>query len=167
MIVISDTTPLITLMKAMRLDILKNLFEEVCIPEAVFHELISNPLYPDEAAQIKKSDFVKVVSVSKTESVRLIQRATGLDLGESEAIVYADDNHADLLLMDEAAGRAVARKMNIPIMGSVGVLLNAFRSGVLRADEVEVAFARVKSANRHISERLIEDALTIVRAEKK
>ena len=39
MIVVSDTTPLITLMKADRLAILHKLFGEILIPEAVFSEL--------------------------------------------------------------------------------------------------------------------------------
>lgn len=42
MIVVSDTTPLITLMKADKLDILHGLFGEVLIPEAVFDELTTN-----------------------------------------------------------------------------------------------------------------------------
>ena len=36
MIVVSDTTPLISLLKIERLDLLKKLFENVLIPQAVF-----------------------------------------------------------------------------------------------------------------------------------
>ena len=81
---------------------------------------------------------------------------------ESEAIVYADDHHADFLLMDEAAGRTVAQKMNIPIMGSVGVLVNAYRRGLMSAADIETAFEKIRAANRQISEKLIQDALSIV-----
>ena len=49
MIVVSDSTPMITLMKAMHLDILHNLFGEVEIPEAVFEELTTNIEFKDEA----------------------------------------------------------------------------------------------------------------------
>ena len=41
MIVVSDTTPLISLLKIKRVDLLKELFEEVLIPQAVFDELTS------------------------------------------------------------------------------------------------------------------------------
>ena len=39
MIVVSDSTPLISLMKAERLDTLHKLFGDVLIPEAVFYEV--------------------------------------------------------------------------------------------------------------------------------
>lgn len=42
MIVISDTTPIITLLKIDRLDLLRKLFEKTIIPEAVYRELTSN-----------------------------------------------------------------------------------------------------------------------------
>ena len=162
MIVVSDSTPLISLMKAARLDTLYELFGEVLIPEAVFHEVTTNDNFPEEAEQIRNSAFIKVVSVGDMKSVILLQRATGLDRGESEAIIYADVNNADLLLMDEASGRRVARNMGLEIMGSVGVIVNAFREGYLTASDVEEAFDRMRKANRHISERLIQDALDIV-----
>lgn len=57
MIVVSDSTPLITLMKAMQLDILYKLFGEIIIPEAVFQELTKNGNFPDEAKQIRDSEF--------------------------------------------------------------------------------------------------------------
>ena len=90
MIVVSDSTPLISLMKAARLDTLYELFGEVLIPEAVFHEVTTNDNFPEEAEQIRNSAFIKVVSVGDMKSVILLQRATGLDRGESEAIIYAD-----------------------------------------------------------------------------
>ena len=61
MIVVADTTPLISLMKAARLDILEPLFNEVLIPQAVYEELTTNPDFQDEAEQIKNSSFIKVV----------------------------------------------------------------------------------------------------------
>ena len=163
MIVVSDSTPLITLMKAMQLDVLHKLFGDILIPDAVFHEVTTNDNFPEEAEIIRNSSFIRRVSVKDDRAVLLLQRVTGLDRGESEAIIYADDNHADILLIDENAGRKVAQRVGLEIMGSVGVLVNACREGYLTPSDVEEAFRRMRAANRHISERLIQDALDIVR----
>ena len=59
MIVVSDTTPLITLMKVGRLNILHSLFGEVCIPKAVFSEVTGNETFENEA------EIIKTASISK------------------------------------------------------------------------------------------------------
>ena len=67
--------------------------------------------------------------------------------------------------MDEFQGRRVATDMGLKIMGSIGVLVSAFREGVLSIHETETALERIRKANRHISERLIQDALDLIREE--
>ncbi len=49
MIVVSDSGPLISLMKGGQLEVLHSLYGEVLIPEAVFSELTTNSRYEDEA----------------------------------------------------------------------------------------------------------------------
>ena len=165
MIVVSDSTPLITLMKAAQLRILHELFGEIIIPEAVHDELTVNEKYIEEAKLINSSEFIRVISVEDRKSVSLLQRAAGLDLGESEAIIYAENNNADLLLVDEASGRRVAKSMGIEIMGSIGVLVSAFRKGFLSEEETNDVFQRIRNARRHISEKLIKDALDVIHGE--
>ena len=106
---------------------------------------------------------MKVVAVEDEKAVSLLQRATGLDRGESEAIVYADAIHSDFLLMDEVPGRRVASGMGLEIMGSIGVLINGFREGFI--SELKMSFDRIRNTNRHISERLLQDSLDIIRQE--
>lgn len=162
MIVVSDTTPLITLMKAGQLQILHDLFGRILIPETVFHELTSNIAYDTEAELIRNSTFIEIVTVKNTDYVALLQRATGLDRGESEAIVYADENKADILLMDEEAGRRVARNMNLPIAGSIGILIKAFQNGLLTASEIEESLCRIEKSGRYISASLIQSVRQII-----
>ena len=59
-----------------------------------------------------------------------------------------------------------AINMNLPITGSIGVLIRAFKSGIMTADEADKVFARIKRANRHIGEPLINKALEIIHSEK-
>ena len=94
--------------------------------------------------------------------VSFLRRVTGLDLGESEAIIYTDETKADLLLIDETAGRKVAQNMKLPITGSVGILIRAKQSGIITEDEADKIFQKLRSTNLHISEKLINSALRII-----
>ena len=59
MIVISDTTPLISLLKINRLDLLEKLFGQVQIPQGVFSELTENPRFRNEANYSKRKSLYK------------------------------------------------------------------------------------------------------------
>lgn len=80
--VVSDTTPLITLMKIGHLKLLGKTFGEVHIPEVVYSELTSNPRFQSEITQIQNCPFIHVKKISDERSVNLLRRATGLDLGD-------------------------------------------------------------------------------------
>lgn len=54
-----------------------------------------------------------------------------LDFGEAEAIVLAKELHADELLMDESSGRRVAMREGVPVIGLLGVLLEAKGRGLI------------------------------------
>lgn len=129
MIIVADTTPLISLMKCNCLGILQDLFGEVQIPEAVYVELTSNPKFAEEALTIANCEFIHKVKIDDQKTVALFKRGTGLDIGESEAIILSDNLHADFLLMDEAKERKIAIQMGIHVMGTVGVMLLAYESG--------------------------------------
>ena len=163
MIVVSDSTPLISLMKAGQLSVLEGLYREILVPDAVFRELTSNPKYAEEADLIRTSAFIKTVEVREEKAVDVLQRVTGLDRGESEAIIFADENKAHILLMDEEAGRRVARAMGLHIQGTIGVLLRAYDEALLSADQVMEALDRLRGARRHISEKMYGYAAEYVR----
>ncbi len=60
MIVVSDTTPLISLLKINRVDLLEKLFGEVLIPDAVFSELTVDERFRVEADQIRPAKLENV-----------------------------------------------------------------------------------------------------------
>lgn len=95
MIVVSDTTPLISLLKVGHLDLLDKYFGEVQISQAVFDELTSNKRFALEAEEIRNCPYIRVVQIEDDKSVDIIRRVTGLDLGESEAIILTDNLHSD------------------------------------------------------------------------
>ena len=111
MIVISDTTPIILLLKANHLELLQKLYGNVLIPKAVYRELTENRAYSKKAEIVKMWNFLKIVSVENVKFVNVLRSVTELDVGESEALIMYDEQNADLLLMDEHKGCSVAKQL--------------------------------------------------------
>lgn len=162
MTIISDTTPIISLIKINRLDLLEKLFEEVLIPEAVYRELTTNALFENEAKIVKTSSFLKTSSVQNRKSLQLLQAVSGLDDGESEAIILADELKSDVLIMDERKGRKVAEKLGIKITGTVGVLLQSYSENMISSDEIKTYLDQLKNSNIRLSESLIQKTLEML-----
>ena len=156
MIVISDTTPLISLMKVDCLEILQSLFGKVMIPSAVYDELTSNPKYPEEALKIQSSDYILQEAVMNHQSVDDLMGNNGLDIGESEAIIMVMEQNADLLLIDEHKGRQTAKEMGITVVGTIGLLLRAYDKELMDSDEVWSAVNTIIKNEIRISDSLVE-----------
>ncbi len=137
MIVISDTTPIISLLKAGQLKLLEKLYGIIVLPKAVYRELTENPVYEKEAAEVKEAEFLSIVAVKNIKSVEVLQAVTGLDRGESEALIMYDEQNADLLLMDEHKGRSVAKQLKVRHIGTIGVLMLAFDRNLIQTKEVK------------------------------
>lgn len=156
MIVIADTTPIITLLKLAQLDLLEKLFGTVIIPNAVYEELTSNPKYSSEAQIIANCSFLKRLGVFDRQSIKILREIVGLDIGESEAISLAEEKKADLLIIDERKGRRVAKQMGLKVTGTIGILLQAFDSKVLSLEKILAYMEELKNSRIRISDSLFE-----------
>ena len=167
MIVIADTTPIITLMKLQRLDLLEKLFDTVLVPNAVYDELISNSNYLTEAQMVFECPFLKRLEVSDHQSIKILCEVIGLDAGESEAIALAEEKHADLLIIDERKGRRVAKQMELKITGTIGILLQAFDCKILSQEEILACSEKLRNSRIRISNSLFELILDHVKKQVK
>lgn len=154
MIIVSDTTPVISLLKIGHLDLLKKLFTKVVIPQSVFLELTNNPRFRNEADAVREADYISVYQELNPDDISTFGRAVGLDKGESEAILLAVRETAEVLLMDEAKGRQTARQMGINIMGTIGILIISYKNGLLSQEEVRNSIGILRESGRHISDNL-------------
>ena len=162
MIVISDTTPIVSLIKISRIDLLEKLFGEVCIPEAVFRELTTNTIFESEAKVVQNSPFLKTTPVKNRKSLEILQAASGLDDGESEAIILADELKSDILVIDERKGRKVAQKLGITITGTIGILIQAHDEKIISTEDIKIYLEQLRNSNIRLSESLIREALSIL-----
>ena len=150
MIVVSDTSPITTLLQIGRVDLLERLYEDVLVPEAVREEL--------SHAHLSLPAFFKYRAVKNRQEVERL--LADIDPGEAEAIVLAKEIHADLLLIDETEGRIVAAREGMRFIGLIGVLLQAKHDGyipslrnIIRELETKTTF--------HLSEAMKTKSLQI------
>ena len=121
MIVVSDTSPVTALLTVGKADLLRTLFSDVVVPEAVRDELKrSHPRLPD---------WLRVVRVQDRERAEAYRHE--VDPGEAEAIALARELGADRLLIDERRGRKLAVREGVSVIGLVGVVLLARSRGLI------------------------------------
>ena len=146
-LIVSDSTTIITLLNIERVDILKNIFDEVYIPDKVYDEVVI-----EENVTLESPFFIKREIEDKT-LYKLLSRS--LDAGESEAIVLAKEMNLSLII-DEKKGRKIANNMGINIMGFLGLLLLNHKKKCLLEDEILEVYYLAKEASFRVSQRLEE-----------
>jgi len=114
--VVCNSSVLITLENAGVLHVLKDLFKEIMVPQAVRKEVFGRRKLPA---------FIKCVEISEAIALKVLE--SNLEVGESEAICLYEELDADLLIIDDLQGRRVAERLGINITGTLGVLLLAKR----------------------------------------
>lgn len=127
--IVSNSTPLINFAAIGRLDILESLFTRLTIPPAVEHELLERGAQYPHMTIIRQAAFI----VKQDIRNEMLRAALTIDLdpGEAEAITLALEHKADLLLLDEIAGRTVAESYQLSFTGSIGCLVAAKRAGII------------------------------------
>ncbi|MCP4701211.1 MAG: DUF3368 domain-containing protein [Gammaproteobacteria bacterium] len=128
---VSNSTPLIHLAKIGKLELLRDFFGTVLIPQAVFDECVTEGRGYEDAMLLAKARWLTVKPTSNANLVKLLN--ADLDRGEAEAIVLALEQQADLLLLDDGDARDKAGLYGIRHTGTIGILLRAKKSGKLNS----------------------------------
>jgi predicted nucleic acid-binding protein len=137
-IVISNASPLIALSRINRLPILKLLWKEIVIHEAVYREVVVDGEGKTGADTISTAckDWIKVVPVTNIQEVETLKAV--LDEGEAEVIALGQELEAKLLLLDNREPRLFASAANLSLIGTVGIIKLAWRKGLIEEPLIEL-----------------------------
>ncbi len=167
--VVSNAGPLIALGRLGQLGLLLRLYDHAIIPRQVYDEVVVAGLRigaPDaaDASFLIQQGHIQVVDITLPSS--LPAWAGPIDRGEVATIALAEREQADWVLIDDADARAAGRQRGLHIKGTVGVLLQAHRCGMLSLRQLELVLQRAKmQPDLWISERLCDRAFAAARRE--
>jgi predicted nucleic acid-binding protein len=129
MIVVADSGPLHYLILLEQIELLRRFYGQVLVPEPVASELSAAAAPAVVREWITKPPTWVDVRPVTPDAISMI--TDDLDLGERAAIALAETMHADLLLIDEAAGRAEAKRRHLRVTGTLGVLRSGAEQGLV------------------------------------
>lgn len=149
--VVADSGPIFSLAIIDRLHILPSLFSHILIPDAVWHEVTSDPATPHHHR-------IHAFFHDKVRAVKGINELTFMmDDGESEAVMLCKEMEADFLLIDDRKARRIAETLGISCVGTLGVLVAAKNKGLIT--ELRPLFSAFITSGRYYSLPLLNTLL--------
>ena len=153
--VVVNSTPLVAFWAIGRLDILRDLFGEIMIPPAVREEFLS----AEKEARRKILRTASWIRVVPLEHPNRVATYAGLDEGEAQVIVLAEEQNASLALIDERKAQRYAERLKLPLSGTLGVLLLAKEERIVSA--VSPLIKALQEAGLYLHQDLIDQALNL------
>ena len=155
-VVVADSSPLISLALIQQLELLPQLYKEVLVPSAVWNEVTVKGVGLPGAAAVSKKGWLQV-KVIRQEVVEPI--AVLVDRGEAEAIALAKSTPDSIALLDDAQARRVSKRLDVPCIGTLGILRKAKKAGLLLEIGRFTNQLQAKCGKLYIRSSLIEAVL--------
>ena len=151
--VVTDSSCLIGLAQVSFFQLLKALFSEVYIPDAVYDEVVikgKGEAGSEETESAAKEGWLLKKPVNDELAVNAL--TTILGKGEAEVIILCKELGLDCALIDERAARDMAGLMNVNTMGVLGIIDLAIEKG-FSVDKKKIV-DQLKDVGFRISDKL-------------
>lgn len=153
---VADAGPLIHLAEIGASSLL-GICTEVVVPRAVWGETVGR-------GRVSEADVVSHASVSDVPASGLeqvVEKHTlqSLQSGENEALFLCDSLRIGILLTDDLAARDAAKRLGVTPVGSLGVVVRAYRVGDVTCEQAKALIADLQTcehAVRHWSHRRLD-----------
>ena len=127
--VIVNTSPLQYLHQIGQLDLFQKLFGRIIVPEAVVAELSAGRRFGVSLPEPKALKWVDLRSPASPVGGLL---SWDLGAGESAVLSLALEHPGSWVVLDDKLARQAAVHLNLPLLGTAGILLRAKHAGHLQ-----------------------------------
>jgi predicted nucleic acid-binding protein len=164
----SDSGPLIWLGKCDLLNLLRELYPEIAIPEAVYKEAVTRGLEKgfENAQTIKKAleeGWIRVYNVGKQfkDTVRKVEIQLGIEIGEGEreTIALAVEKRISIFLTNDEDAYLVGKILGLKPKGVLYVILKSVKDAHLGKEKAKEALKRILEEGFWLSPTIIHKFL--------
>ena len=153
--VIVNSTPLIALCHVDQLEVLKSIYGEITIPQAVYKEISAK----QDSICKKQVDaalgWIHVENIQNEMAKSMYK--TQLHEGEVEVMILAKETEANLVIIDDAYAKKHARYLGLTVTGTLGVLIKAKNQGHI--SELKPMLEEMVAKNIYLSDKIIQKCL--------
>jgi len=154
---IVNSSPIIFLSKAGLMDLLKLAGDEVFVPDAVVQEINQRGASDVSVRAIAAAEWLQVVDVPTPDP--LIQ-AWDLGKGETAVLTHALHHAGMFAVIDDGLGRKCAETFEIPLYGTLGLVLKAKRLGMIA--EARPVLHQLRKYGMYLKDATLEQALALI-----
>ncbi|MEB3162461.1 MAG: DUF3368 domain-containing protein [Prochlorothrix sp.] len=152
-----NASPLIYLSRANYLSLLQLLGSEILVPQAVAQEIQNRDAQDPTVFALRKTPWLRVVTPA--EPAALIQ-AWDLGQGESAVLSWAYTHPGTEAILDDRAARRCAAALNLPVRGTLGLVLIAKQRG--EVPSARVILEDLRRSGMYLSDLVLNQALAKV-----
>ncbi len=151
---VMNASPVILLSRVGLIGLVPSLCRKLSIPSGVIAEVSRGVAADAGRTWLQAKGSAYIVSVPA-----LSPEMTGWNggPGEAEVISYALQQGGASVVLDDLAARRMARRLGLPLIGSVGVILRAKEQGLV--PKVRPFLEKLRGGGGYLSENILQQAL--------
>lgn len=159
---IINASPLIIFGKLNKINILKKLYKNLEIGKEVYNEVAVKGSEKNlkDALIIKEyinNHGIKIVSLNEKFFfiANKIQSIYNIDTGEAETIALALQLNKKEIIIDEVSAREAAKAFGVKPIGSLRILLTAYKRDLIKKDEVNYLINEMENSKYRFSPQIL------------
>ena len=152
---IINNSPLVFLWMLNLLPLLRELYTDVWIPEEVQAEFLRSDTIARRST-LNNAPWIRTVSLTDPQGTSAYG---SLDQGEASVLALAKEHDAHLVIIDEKKARAEAKRIGLPVKGTVGVLLEAKQKGLI--DAIKPLLEALRDDGMYLDQSFIDSVLQL------
>ncbi len=154
--VICDTSVIFYLHRLRRLSLLRELYENIVVPQTVASELRQGLDEGEDVPDLAEYPWIQIRHIRIPKVIGLM---TDLGPGEAGVLALALDHRDVLVVLDDLLARRIAKLQGLRLTGTAGILLKAKQQGYLKS--FAPLIEQLKKLGFRLSNQMQQDILKL------